>query len=271
MTEWIKLAYQGWIGLNGSGKYCILLILVLLYWWSRQRVHTEKEKSFRIYTTVMSLACICPVTAAFLMMYQTRFYHYPWVWSLVPVTIVIAWGMISWLTDLSEQQKLKGWQLGVLTLVCVAILALSGDLGRNERELSVQKEQLARTEGLLAELEESGEESICLWAPRAVLEQARIVDSDVTLVYGRNMWDKLLNGYAYDSYGPEEEALYKEMCLAEELSGFTKLELLETAAALGVSHLILPNYVDERHIANIVEALDSEICMIQGYYVFELQ
>ncbi len=274
--EWMNLAYNGWLNMNGAGKYSILLFLALLCLWGRHRVWTgcresEDQKVLRIYATVMTVACVCPVTAAFLMMYQTRFYHYPWVWSLVPVTIVIAWALTQLFTDMKECRKLKGWKLWLFVLACVALIVLSGDLGKQERRMSVEKEQLIRVEQLVAELQaQTDDRKLCLWAPQEVVEHARIVDTNITLVYGRNMWDGLLNGYSYDSYGPEEVALYKAMKQAEDYGSFTEPELLCTAEELGVTHLILPGQVSAQHVADISRVLDCEMQQIQGYYVLRV-
>ena len=72
-------------------------------------------------------------------------------------------------------------------------------------------------------------QTVCLWAPREILETARMQPVAVTwmqpvetvgiesvavagqlpeLLYGRNMWDAALNAYTYDVYPEEVQQLY---------------------------------------------------------------
>jgi hypothetical protein len=90
MTELLRNASLGWADYKGSGKLAILLLAALMYLWFAGK--WRKQKALVLYTTVAAVCCILPVTAALLMLYQTKFYDYQWIWSIVPLTAVTAYG-----------------------------------------------------------------------------------------------------------------------------------------------------------------------------------
>lgn len=188
----------------------LLLAGLLFLWFGRKR---REEGAFLLYTTVMTVCCILPVTAVFLMLYQTRFYDYEWIWSLVPATGMTAYGMTVFLGEYRTDAKRAKWyrNVPVLFLLTTAIL-LSGDMGNTVGEWDSQREEKAKAYAVLEEL--AGEEpagSICLWGPREILEYAREVDGGFLLPYGRNMWDPYLNAYAYDTYEESTVRMYQWM------------------------------------------------------------
>lgn len=253
MMEWITNAWAGWQNYKDGVKLIALLILaLLLFWflWEKERKHYRRVV---LYTTLMTVCCICPLTAALLMGYQTKFYDYEWIWNAVPITIVIALaGTILWtgLTERYRGQKGYQWKCIGITGLLVAVILLCGSLGNpdlGQKELiyewevndePMHGEKLAETERVLAVLAESGEitenetatetgataesqtatanETIVLWAPKNIMEYARALDGDIRLVYGRNMWDISLNAYSYDTYGDGENTLYAWMNNLEE-------------------------------------------------------
>lgn len=214
MLELLTNAWQGWQRYTDNGKYAALLVLVLLFLWFRRE---EKQKVLLIYTTLVAVLCIFPVSAAVLMAYQTRFYDYEWIWNYVPVTLMIAYGGTVFLTGCWKSYQKSIWKCAGMTLAVLAVVVLCGSLDSKAYEDAVEYPEDGQVQALLAVVagEAAGQE-ICLWAPENVMASARAYDGNIRLIYGRDMWDAALGGYSYDTYGEVEEKLYLWMCNVEE-------------------------------------------------------
>lgn len=76
-----------------SGQYLGLFFAALLFLWlGSKRVDTDKKPLF-CYSIVMAVVVLCPVTAWVLLKYQTAFYTYSHLFLLIPMVLVLAWGM----------------------------------------------------------------------------------------------------------------------------------------------------------------------------------
>ncbi len=221
----IQLAWLGWKNYTDDGKLAALLLAALFFLWY-YRKKTEKP-SFLGYTITVTICCIFPVTAGLLMVYQTQFYDYEWIWSLVPVTAVIAYGATFLLAecwnnaaegrgDLTEHPggfKMTQWRRGIpVTVLLLAVIVLSGGMGRplwDRKGQAAEREQAYVILDQIMDLCPEGE--ICLWAPREIMAYARERDGRIRLPYGRNMWDISLNAYAYDAYDVRTVAMYEWM------------------------------------------------------------
>ena len=153
----IQMAWLGWKNYTDDGKLAALLLAALLFLWY-YRKKTEKL-SFLGYTIVVTICCIVPVTAGLLMWYQTGFYGYEWIWSLVPMTAAIAYGVTFFLSEcwngsaeaggnLPEgrgRMRLAHWRRGLpATVLLLAVIMLSGGMGRpswNRKETAVERER----------------------------------------------------------------------------------------------------------------------------------
>lgn len=215
MWELVISAWKGWLEYTTKGKFAALLLAVLLFLWLRQK---KEQKLLLFYTSLMAVLCIFPVSGGLLMLYQTKFYDYQWIWALVPVTLMIAFGATVFLTEYWENYGKKGrLDKAVVTLMVLAAILLCGSVGNSQWEEEAVLTKSERTAEILEELKTFGEGGeICLWAPEEIMEYARAVDGDVKLLYGRNMWDKGLNAYSYDSYGEEQVDCYLWMTAAED-------------------------------------------------------
>lgn len=239
MKELIKNAWLGWLRYTDHGKFAALLFAVLLYFWLKEKITPVKTigaergknvlgqnddtgRGLLIYVTVMTIVCVCPVTAAFLMLYQTKFYDYEWIWSLVPMTAVIAWGMADFLAEKWKNFRKEGMGKSLILTICAAaLLFLCGGLGVKAWEESGTGEERDRIASVLSAVTENGRRAdICLWAPEEVMEYARAYSGGIRLPYGRNMWDKSLNAYSYDTYDAGRMEMYQWMSLAEENGSF---------------------------------------------------
>ena len=218
MLQGIHSAWQGWEAWIGTGKLPALFLAALLYLLIRAKSRGAQRKLV-YYGSAAAVLAICPVTAAVLMKYQTAFYDYPFIWSLVPMTLVIAFGATVFLQE--NLRKGGGWRaaasLVILLAFCVMLLVLSGGMGprgvyvpeetaAKERAKAVWQEMQPR----LQETQELRGQQVCLWAPQEIMDIARREPVSVLplLLYGRNMWDEALNAYTYDSYSAELQELY---------------------------------------------------------------
>lgn len=231
----------------------------LLFLWSGRR-HGE-QKVFLAYASAMTAACILPVTAALLMMYQTNYYEYRWIWSMVPVTAAVAYGTTVFLAEIWADAKQTARALCASGLLLAAFL-LCGSLGTRpaDGEAGPGQEVCQVVEALL----ERDPEGFCLWAPREVMEYAREISARVRLPYGRDMWDASLVGYTYDTYDEGARAMYLWM---EQGSG----SLEEAAAwALGreVDCILLPGDTAAELVRKMEEMSGAKAQPLGGYYLF---
>lgn len=296
MTELFRNARLGWTNYTGSGKLVVLLLAGLLFlWFGRKR---REGRSFLLYTTVMALCCILPATAVLLMLYQTRFYDYEWIWSLVPVTGMTAYGMTVFWGEYRAEARAAKWyrDVPVLFLLIMAIL-LSGDMGSRAGVWDAQRTEKARAYAVLEELvEEYPAGSICLWGPREILEYAREVDGSLLLPYGRNMWDSSLNAYAYDIYEESTVQMYQWMewvgetgrpdmeaeRLEEGAGSFgaqtpgqpertVRLEdSVEHALEIGVNCILISENAGLDVVKRMERVLGVKARLLEGYYLFRL-
>lgn len=208
--ELMRNAWLGWQNYIDHGKFAALFLLAAVYLAVRHGRRKETGQIAR-YGIAAAILCIFPPTAALLMCYQTRFYNYEWIWSLVPVTAVIALGGTWFVFDWKKSNKtIKNTCYNiVLAGMLAGMIALCGRLGEEAYDRQGEPAGRAEAERVLSEVaKQCGGRKVCLWAPRGILEYARALDGEMELLYGRNMWDIALNAYSYDTYGPETEQLY---------------------------------------------------------------
>lgn len=266
MDELLRNAWNGWHSYTETGKLAaLLLISLMLLWLYYKRVD---RKNFLIYTTVAAGCCIVPVTAAGLMVYQTRFYDYEWIWSMVPLTAMVSFAVTLFVTeflrDLTRGDKRK--RAGVIIMLLAAGL-LCGGMGSKPWDMTKEREERQAAETLLTRLREHmGGREICLWAPREVLEYVREYDAGIRLLYGRNMWELSMNAYSYDVY-PEEltevyewmEGIGREPISAERCA--------EIVGETGVNCVLLPGTAGVEDIEQFQEIMAMQAEMLGDYYL----
>lgn len=277
--ELLKNAWLGWGNYIQQGKLVILLPVVLLYFLFLKK--DEMKKSWIWYTAFMTVACVCPITAAALMKYQTAFYDYVFVWSAVPTTAMIACGITSflWYVWTGNEEK-KGRAIGAIALLGMVLLLCGsmGSPGRSEdggdaSRWMAQEEADSAFDTIMRLREICGQDtSLCLWAPESIVEYARVADGSMTLLYGRNMWDASLNAYAYDVYTPEVEFLYR--CMREwEKPQVAKEEKIspETLAGMareaGVNCILLPNSMERILVARMARSMGIRAQKLGDYWL----
>ena len=290
MTELIRNAWLGWQDYTEHGKMAALLLLaLLLYWFGNKRSGSKEMMSRRhtlvSYTTVMTVCCICPLTAAALMAYQTKFYDYQWIWGAVPVTIVIALAATQLWTELADKYTGgdgAGWKRAGITVLFACVIYLCGSMQSAVWDEDEAAQNRQKAERVLEIITENGQnKDICLWAPQGIMEYARALDGSIVLPYGRNMWDGALSAYSYDTYGEEENMLYVWMCHAEAAgegeaeyqteTGETKIvtaaECMEMINQFAVTHIILPGNLQQEVLTEAEAHWGIQAEDIEGYYL----
>ena len=302
----LKTAMNGWTDYTQHGKFAALLLVAILYLGYRiyknkcrvaETAHEDRKVILWLYTVLTAVACICPVTALFLMKYQTAFYSYVWIWAVVPQTALIAWAAAELLCELWKKRTLTNI---MATLILLGIVFLSGNpVSEWTREQTVQipvmdvtiqqNSETSPWETLASlteyRLTESGDDSFTLWAPKEVMAAARAYSADIYPVYGRSIWDASLGSYSYDTYETGQEDLYlwmshleaageTEYVRMDESTGARTIafaDCLTYAAEKNVDIILLPGNLSEETLTELQKAAGGEFTQLAGYYLFALK
>lgn len=284
MAEFLYNAWSGWTGYTNSGKLPALLMGVLLFlWFGRKR---REQGPLLVYTSVMTICCVLPVTAAVLVLYQTKFYNYEWIWSLVPVTAVIAYGLTVFWTEYRAGNAGAWRKVLTVTLALTVLLLLCGSLGGRAWDREARKEERLRAYSVVEQLSaaHSGER-ICLWAPREIMEYAREKDAGILLPYGRNIWDGFLDAYSYDLYN--EDIVMMERWMEElSMTGETDAEAsppeetghvitleacVQAALEQGVNCIMITGESSDELVERMEKVLGVSAEALEGYYLFAVR
>lgn len=278
MTELLKNAWLGWLQFTTGGKLPAILMAVLLYLWLGGS--WKREKRLYSYTALMMFLCIFPVSAMVLMLYQTRFYDYEWLWSLVPMTGVIAWGITEFLDEHWKEFSLSRWRQGLpVTVLLLAVLVLCSGLGQTGYSRNREQARRHKADGVIDRVLELQDGDICLWAPREIMEYARERTGRLSLLYGRNMWEEALNAYTYDVYSQEFRELYLWMenadptgaaIIEDEVRGELLLKgenSMMAAAEAGVSCVLLPGNLKADTVETLAKVWGGSARQLDGYYL----
>lgn len=287
-TGYLQDAITGFGRLIAEYKFLALFFAVLLYvliCW--EKIKRKEEKKMLMYTGMVSLVLLFPVTATFFEIYQTRFYDYEWIWSFVPLTAVLAWGIVTLLhtefpkwaqkerfleKKLPEKER-SGVCLGIGAVLIGLLLFLCGNMG----QLQTSNEDTKRAEmvasGVLEWTKEESEAEI-FWGPAAVMQEVRRSSGSLKLFYGRDMWDGKAGAYDYEEYAEEERACYRWMETvssdhylyveeigqpAEELQqALEETDKLLFAIQSDVDLILLPRQITSRVEEQIFRAAEAE-------------
>lgn len=305
----LKTALNGWTDYTQHGKFAALLLMAMLYLGytihRRNALYVgagskDRNKTIMalwLYTGLTAFVCICPVTALFLMKYQTAFYSYVWIWAVVPQTALIAWAAAEFLCGLWKKRTLTNI---VATVILLGIVFLSGNpVSEWTREQTAQipamdvtmqqNSEMSPWETLASltkyRLTESGDTGFTLWAPKEVMAAARAYSADINPVYGRSIWDASLGSYSYDTYETGQEDLYLWMSYLEttgeteyvrmdESTGARTIafaDCLAYAAEADVDMILLPGNLSEETLAELQNTAGRELQPLEGYYLVTMQ
>ena len=252
-------------------------LLYLLFGW--RALHREQEKKLILYTLILTGMAVYPVTAACMMMYQTRFYEYGWIWSMVPVTAFTAYGgtVIIWrelvkkrsVLSREGEKKIYGkLRLAGGLLGAAVMFFLCGNLGQHQTASQEELAAAGDTREILKYLAEQSQDGnnvsgVMLWAPREIMEQVRRQTGEVVLLYGRDMWENKAAAYDYETYDPQVTSMY---LLMEELKDLDSDEALPEdclceAVNRGVNVLVFPGGAKGRIQAALLELERSDVSL----------
>lgn len=287
MEELLRNSLLGWSQFTEDGKFAVLLLGGLVFLWFRfQGEKDGTKKLLLIYTTVAAGLALFPLSAVLLMKYQTLFYDYEWIWSLVPMTLVIAFaGTILFWEGCSRYWKGNKWKCAAWAAACLGVLILCGNLGGNGWSAEKEAREAQKAAVVLDDVTGNGKnKDICLWAPKEIMAYARQEDGGIKLPYGRNMWEIALNAYSYDIYDEDTRELYQWM---ESLGGQAGEEMVlpqycvETALEKGVNVVLLPETASPQTRQAFEQALakagawadgaQGGRVSLNGYFVYYLQ
>ncbi len=244
MSKIIELFHQA---VQGAERYfttnrmiVLLLALLLAGIFCGRKLAGEKANRMLVYTVVMLFLVVCPVTAVGILLYQTGYYDYEWAWSLVPVTIVLAYGM----TMLLEQKFTKKKLVAGICVVA-AVLFLSGNQGSLQKPEATELVARTQIESILRCLKEQPGQKL-LWAPKNIMQEVRRRDGNILLIYGRDMWDAKAGAYDYEAYN---ETLTQAYLWLEEV-----VELEYQLKAVTEAEKAFAEICEERALEEPVEA-----------------
>ena len=245
LMEYWGLAISGFERFVADYKYTALIICVLLYAVVHRKRYKRRElKKFLLYSGGMMILLMVPMTGIMFLIYQTRFYDYEWIWSCVPLTALLAWGIVTVVfEEISPEMVGAGKTLGGKNLTfarwcgiaaAVAALFICGNQGRVQ-QVSEETIQIRRSGENILEYLESEDllQEHVVWGPAQIMEYMRSHNGSVVLFYGRDMWDAKAGAYDYEVYGTEEIICYEWM---ECVSSAHNLYLLEVEQAPDALH-----------------------------------
>lgn len=280
MTELVKNAWMGWLDFTTGGKLAALFLAALVYLWLAGK--WKEHRTLFFYTLSIALCCILPVTAAVLMLYQTRFYNYVWLWSLVPMTAVTAWAAVEVICRLWEKlYAARRTRWFTATALLLALLALCSGTVKNVFDPAGEQRERRQAQEMLTEMAEFKDGEMCLWAPQEILAYAREFDGSIRLLYGRNMWDASLGAYTYDIYPDELKNLYLWMENVDE-GGLAEVEDVDlgklvlkgsdcvtVALDAGADHILLPGRLEQDVAEELAETVGAELSQVGEYYLLK--
>ena len=272
MIQLLQRASLGWREYTANGKLAAALLAVLLFLWFAGK--GREQVSFLVYASVTTACCILPVTAVLPMLYQTAAYDYVWIWSLVPVTAMTAYGITVFLgeywKDFEGAQWKKGLPVALFTL-CAALFC--GSMGREVWDRDRERAEREKAYLVMEQIaEERGGMGLYLWAPREILEYAREADAGCRLLYGRNMWDQALGAYTYDAYDERKVFMYRwmeEMGEAREAEHLGSLDaVVESVLDFGIDCILLPGNALPETVERMEGGLGTKARQLGDYLLF---
>lgn len=290
LMEYWNLTLSGFTHWMSVYKYLPLIIGILIYGYIfRERYKSRMQREFWLYGLISMTLFIIPVTGLFFLIYQTRFYDYGWGWSMVPLTAILAVGVVEIVFEqLTPGMEIAGQELKekmviparvCALLAAAAVLFMLGNQGRLQRVSEEGLQVRQESEEILQYMEEQRLlQDTVLWGPKDVLQYLRSHNGEVTLFYGRDMWDAKAGAYDYDIYDEVEIGCYNWIeTVSDELNlyllevqqapkevheALATEEFLQEAVKRGADLIILPTEVTpwvERKIQFIAEECEIKI------------
>lgn len=328
MMTLLQSALTGWTDYTQHGKFAAFLLLAILYLGFEFYRTTNAERGAKtegmirrmsvagdgksrellyLYGGLITLGCICPVTAAILLKYQTTFYSYVWIWASVPQTALIAWAATDFLYGLLQERTLRS---GMAAVILLGILFLGGNPVSEWVRTQTTRIPALADEGVTSQTqegsawqtleqlnnyseEERGTREYTLWAPKEIMAAARAYSAQIRPVYGRSIWEASLGSYSYDTNEVWQEDLYLWMSHLEttgeteylrteqtgeeegtgtESTGRTIdfTACLDRAEEAGIDYILLPGNLSEEARLELQKTQGEELQSFGAYFLIAL-
>ena len=219
ILEYVNRTFDGRDHFLSEDKTVALVLAALLFLWLQEKKPVnEKGNRLLVFTLITSILLLCPFTAVAGVIYQTAFYDYGWLWSMVPVTIVLSYVAVLLYDTKLEKGNRKQKSLGIAVfLVMLFVCGNHGMLKIVGEEEDVQRREAEAVIDVLDRMATDSE--LVLWGPRGVMQEARRQNGRITLAYGRDMWEAKAGAYDYEVYSDSMIASYEWMNMTEDIVG----------------------------------------------------
>lgn len=220
IREYLSRTISGMEQFFVADKMVVLLLAVFFFFWLKTKKNvSEKGNKLLVFSLVVSVLLLCPLTAVVGVIYQTAFYDYEWLWSMVPLTIVISYAAVLEYDTKAGQGNWK--KKAPLVLVFLLLLFWCGNQGALKTVDAEEAERQEKAGRVLDDIMlKTMIEDSALWAPKSIMQEARrrydIVN--IKVVYGRDMWEAKAGAYDYEAYSDTLIAAYEWMEDAEEIA-----------------------------------------------------
>lgn len=262
-----------------GGQYLMLFMAALLLLWLSG---DSRSREFRQFSFVMLLLLLCPLSLKVLCAYQTAFYQEENLWELLPVTALLAYGLVAafFRMTASLTRERGRWKPAMAAAVLTALLFLCGTLSPGKAVSAVSEDggQIPdKAEAVLDLLEIPDGESVFLLAPDEVLTWARIYSGAVLLPYGRNLWENELSAYTYDTYPVELYELHdwiNGIGVPENVEVAWEEDFISRCASSGYDYLVFSAERDNETALQTAlkqQKLYAEAARTEAYVIYKLR
>lgn len=288
MTGFSNYIYQNHLLVLAIGAAILLLFF-------REKKGCER---IAVLGLVMSILLWIPVSGLILMKLQTSLYSYESLWSsLVPVPALIALGAV---TVMQKQEK-DSKQYAVSAVVVLLLIFLLGNMGNISIVQAEEQKDSSEIGQIMVAVQmeqynnrgDYGADK--LWAPSEVITELRERSGEITLLYGRDLWETKVAAYAYDSYDADIISLFdlmeslsetdiyegiedpeaKENAMNER--GLTEGRIMALAKMSGSGLWIMPRSA-ERRINYALHTLETEynyrvdvVTTVENYIIYRIE
>jgi len=274
MIEYVTSIWANWLTFVDETKIVGLFIVVAMTIWLLEL--WQKRRTFFMTCVVCVVLCFVPFTAMGLLLYQTAFYAYDWIWALIPMIPFLAYGGTEVYAKIWSERKLPKYTRLVLTALGLAICGLSISFAGPGMQETAKGNRIQDTKQTLEIVEEYGEETLgqelFLWAPREIVAYARVIAPQIHLYYGRDMWEEELDVLTDDRYTKKqkEDYLWMEQVgdAYAQVEDADAVEQIRQAISDGVNVILFGKDTGKEVIASLEQFFSVKAGTIKGYTVF---
>jgi len=158
-------------------------LLVLFY------LRTRETKRLLVLASVISLVCICPLTAYILMEVFPLVSDYHLLWHVVPASVVVC-AALSLILERLWDNKVQRWGFVVgifLIFFFAGEFAYTSADAWNDDVTHLGREEVLAYDLILTDMKSRDRESASLWGPYKLMADSRIYDGELRPIYGKDI------------------------------------------------------------------------------------